>query len=427
MAASFEDSTEPCDVTSLNGVAVAVSIFIGQHGDAHGVRLIEARKAKDTSFEVLVIEVGVDLPQHPEIPIRHTERIAVAFDKTNGCPTVLALRPDFPDALHLNFSPAGWPASLCIDDRPWQEARLTWNPSNFIFRIRTWLAKAACGDLHDPVQPLEPLFYRDLIKIVFSEAAISDPAVASRLIAERVKDQNFLVTRHAPEEFTNPTGNGRIVVLPVYPPVQEMRGMRRAPSTLEQLKNELERMGVDLLAMLHENLREWVPNVDENKGILTANLVICVVAKVRNKQTGEVATDLKAFWTFGNSVGDVGVAIGDLFPGAGPPGGRRTAFVRNLTRDTSMSGGSIPLCSLDPVLNFDRATAVKISGSGEFVDTKVALIGAGSLGSHVAMFLAREGAMRWSIIDKDTFLPHNLARHVLRRKDLGPPMQEGWR
>jgi hypothetical protein len=47
------------------------------------------------------------------------------------------------------------------------------------------------------------------------------------------------------------------------------------------------------------------------------------------------------------------------------------------------------------------------------------LIGAGALGSQIALTAARGGYGRWTIIDEDFLLPHNLARHALGAYHLG--------
>lgn len=53
------------------------------------------------------------------------------------------------------------------------------------------------------------------------------------------------------------------------------------------------------------------------------------------------------------------------------------------------------------------------------------LIGAGSLGSQLAINLAREGRFRWTIVDQDSLLPHNLARHALHPVEVGVPKALG--
>lgn len=49
------------------------------------------------------------------------------------------------------------------------------------------------------------------------------------------------------------------------------------------------------------------------------------------------------------------------------------------------------------------------------------MIGSGAIGSHVAEYLAREGRYQWTIIDDDTLLPHNLARHTMTSAHVGVP------
>jgi hypothetical protein len=78
------------------------------------------------------------------------------FAAQGGQPRVFALRDDFPDTPHRKWTPQGAPCSLCVDDRPWPEAKLTYRPADLIRRIQLWLAKAARGELHDTAQPPDP-------------------------------------------------------------------------------------------------------------------------------------------------------------------------------------------------------------------------------------------------------------------------------
>ena len=94
--------------------------------DAAGLATpIEVRSDGDT--EIVVLEVATNSPQRPACPIQRQETVGVHFG-ADGRPTVLALRSDFPDTVHQNWMPEGFPASLCIDDRPWQDAKATYTP-----------------------------------------------------------------------------------------------------------------------------------------------------------------------------------------------------------------------------------------------------------------------------------------------------------
>ena len=69
----------------------------------------------------------------------------------------------------------------------------------------------------------------------------------------------------------------------------------------------------------------------------------------------------------------------------------------------------------------DRSPSLlgRLSGSKAVPnDTKVALVGCGSLGSKIAMHLARNGNGPFLLIDHDIFMPHNNARHALASTSL---------
>lgn len=58
-------------------------------------------------------------------------------------------------------------------------------------------------------------------------------------------------------------------------------------------------------------------------------------------------------------------------------------------------------------------------GHGALVARKVAVVGCGSLGSKLAVMLARAGVGKYLLIDADVMLPENLVRHDLDWRDMG--------
>ena len=70
-------------------------------------------------------------------------------------------------------------------------------------------------------------------------------------------------------------------------------------------------------------------------------------------------------------------------------------------------------------LGFDADLAAHLTGRQEADIRRVVLIGAGAIGSHVATCLAREGRFRWTVVDDDILLPHNLAGHTSSWADVG--------
>jgi hypothetical protein len=116
-------------------------------GDTQGYRFLDARRSVAGS-ETIVVQVHVDRPQRFVHALKAVETIALHFAGGERAPLVLALRDDFPDVPHTNPGHRSDPVSLCIDDRPWDEAKLNWTPSDFLVRIQVWLGKTARGELH---------------------------------------------------------------------------------------------------------------------------------------------------------------------------------------------------------------------------------------------------------------------------------------
>ena len=72
--------------------------------------LVEARVQNTESGreEILVVDVEPELPQDLVHDISSVERLSLAFCKNaQRCPVVTALRKDFPQVSHLNWTPAG--------------------------------------------------------------------------------------------------------------------------------------------------------------------------------------------------------------------------------------------------------------------------------------------------------------------------------
>ncbi len=55
----------------------------------------------------------------------------------------------------------GFPAGLCIDDRPWQDTKSFYTAAELMGRLSGWFEKACQGELHGAAQPLDPLFIPD--------------------------------------------------------------------------------------------------------------------------------------------------------------------------------------------------------------------------------------------------------------------------
>ena len=70
------------------------------------------------------------------------------------------------------------------------------------------------------------------------------------------------------------------------------------------------------------------------------------------------------------------------------------------------------VATIRPTFALSKRYARVLSGGGE-EDPAIVAVGAGALGSQIILNLARQGFGKWTIIDDDHLLPHNLVRHAL--------------
>lgn len=385
-------------------------------GAISGARVIGFRQDGDHS--AVPIEIDVERPQELAFPIKATEPLAVIFGRPDEQPRVLALREDFPDTPHQNWTPEGAPCSLCIDDRPWAEARLTSTAFDFVRRIQLWLAKAARGELHDPAQPLDPLFFHSWLSLVippsvFGEAGQEPPELVG---FTRQDNPGIILTARAAAAGGPRSGEARFLVLAFQAAPQAMSRLRHAPTTLMGLNAELSRCGIDLLKELKSRLATWAGMTQDDLRRLGSRLVILVAFPVQ-AGADRTVNDFRAFVT-PTSAGDIGVALGVLL--------KHPTQVGNRQAYTVAIGGNAPHADQIAVdaaevhfsLNRDLSAAI----AGRKADRRQAvLVGAGALGSQIGLNLAREGALSWIVLDQDILMPHNLARHGLLAADTGAP------
>lgn len=402
------------DLTAAPARGLASALAAGR---IHGATLAEIRR--DENCEAVRFDVDVERPQDLAYQIKGTEPIAVLFPFGGGRPSVLALRDDFPDTMHQNWSPQGAPCSLCVDDRPWAEARLTWTPAELVRQIQLWLAKAARGDLHDAAQPPDPLFFRSALTLVIPPSAVADDGAIPELAGYSRQDNlNVVFTHSAPASGKGNDGPCRLAVLYFKASPQRMTRLRRAPTALAGLAEELERCGIDLLGEIKTRVTAWAGVHDDNLRRLSSLLAIVVAFPVQDGE-GVSGNDVRAFLTF-EPAGEVGIALGVLFKN-GSGVGAQNSYVKVIGEPGTPRPDQVRIEPADVQFSFNREIASSLAGRPEVDRSRVMLIGAGSLGSQLALDLAREGAMSWTVVDQDFLMPHNLARHALLTSDIGAP------
>jgi Prokaryotic E2 family A/Prokaryotic homologs of the JAB domain/ThiF family len=386
-------------------------------GTISGVRIVEFRQ--DASNEAVRIDIDVERPQDLAYPIKATESVAIVFPLADEQPRVLALREDFPDTPHQNWTPEGAPCSLCIDDRPWAEAKLASTPADLVRRVQLWLAKAARGDLHDPAQPLDPLFFRSWLSLVIPPSALVASATEPAELVGFVRTDNpgIILTKRVPTSGKACPQEARFIVLPFQVAPQSMTRLRHAPTTLAGLESEMRRCGVDLIKELKSLLMAWAGMKQDDLRRLNSRLALLVVFPVQEDAEMSV-NDLRAFIT-GATAGEIGVALGILLKHMTQVGGKE-AYSIAIGAGNPAQADRIGIDPAEVHFSLNRDLAASVAGR-KADRRRTVLVGAGALGSQVAVDLAREGAFVWTVIDQDFLMPHNLARHALFFGDTGAP------
>lgn len=406
------------DVDEMQSPDAAALISFVQRHAADVACLVEVRMSGDQELVVLDFQTG--RPQDSEYPIKRVERIGVRFLAQGAMPLVFMLRPDFPDTEHQQLTIEGSPRAICIDDRPWGEARLTWTPAELVQRILSWFARAIRGELHDARQPIDPIFFGSHLHFLISRAMLDGADDRDLIGVYDSKHKQTLRVLPVQEHQGGLDNIDPVCVIAYRVKPERMTRMQFAPNNLASLALVLETRGIHLLDDLRTRLSAWVADGKAAAWRLNARFVVVVempIVSPRDEQ--QDGTDLRAY-VMSQSAGEVAVSLG--------------VALRSGTKDEGSYVGYVPaVVSADPNedavrevsidvaeihYEFDRKTATQLTGRIEEDFRHAVMVGAGAIGSHVSNGLVREGRFSWTVIDDDLLLPHNLARHTGRYTDV---------
>ncbi len=373
--------------------------------------------------EALVIDVECDaIPNRNPFGLRSPERMAIVVGAGGDKPpAVLALRKDFPAVMHLNATPAGEPRSLCLYFEPHRSVMRSWTAPKFLRRIQWWLLKTSQGALHAADQPLELPFFDTGWELVIPAdfdqlrqrgdlrffAAFIEPA--------HLRGTSTLMLQAAARGSAKVEGLG-IAIIDCPPIVQGSR--TDIPSTLGAAADELAGRGLDLAAMLRDNLSQQIqPNGEALKGaserfVVMLNVPVCREAGAPAERTQRLAL-LTAVGRLelGLRLGAYTRVDGRVFKDT-PIGGRAP------TEGDWRSLLTLPAAVLDAP---SRAAFRTLSATPNQGPDAAVLVGAGALGSELLNLWTRAGWGSWTIIDSDHVKPHNLARHSAFFNQIGQP------
>ncbi|TEB09361.1 ThiF family adenylyltransferase [Pelotomaculum propionicicum] len=386
-------------------------------GDLGFAGFVQCRRTDDKE-EVVVFDVEVELGQFSINKINEHERIAVMFYSDDGMePVILALRSDFPEVPHLYPSYSEYKTRLCLYQEPYSEIKLYWTPMRFLERIREWLALTAKGILHGEEQPLEPLLIGASGQIViplelFAEREIGAIEQLKLNLVRRDENNIFLTTQS--ETIPGETIPTHVVITSIGEP-QPHGIIRRLPKNVLELHEFMIKAQKDLLNELRTHITNWkLKNIQ--KEMLNAQLVILIALP---KTRGDSAPESLEFWAFmtDKNLEQIGLEIGIWGISNGNVG-----LLKPI--DDTKNGEKINILPLNIMFHFTRDTASRLNGIPQRENRSIVCIGLGALGSQVFMNLLRCGFGEWTLIDDDSLLPHNLARHALPGFAVGHPKAE---
>jgi Prokaryotic E2 family A len=164
-----------------------------------------------------------------------------------------------------------------VDDRHWDEARISWTPAEFLERISLWFCRAARGELHDPRQPLDPFFGASDYSFIFPRSALSGKNSTELAFFPSAADPRSLIG--VPVERVKNADKakiGRFTTVAYRVPHERMTRLRHAPSTFGSLVRALSSRGIDLIDDLRGRMKEWYGSKKTDAGRLASLLAIIV-------------------------------------------------------------------------------------------------------------------------------------------------------
>jgi hypothetical protein len=405
-----------CSTNEIEGDTAAALIGWIASGRDTALRLLECYKSGKSKLELLVVEIDVSLGQRrPANAVLESEKIGLVFG-VGTVPSVFPLRTDFPiEVPHLNIAMGEIPESLCLFDLPADEVLRILSPVMLIERTRWWLRETAHGRLHGDDQPLDPLFAGNAASVILPE--LSTELNGKPLVGFKRSNSD-----HAPILVENPIQAGRFGIPPdaprfsciimQTPPVAHGR-LRSFPCNMAELIEVYRQRDIDLVPALTQQFRAWLEN--ETDIVLFQNHCLLIVATPIERTPGQIEkTNIKGFFASCDAT-TLAEAVGAVISAEGKLARPIIELPPNLT--------NLQEITLEPAnihMPFGRRLALESSGLPvRETPQKVLLIGAGALGSQVAITAARSGIGEWEIVDPDHLLPHNFARHGSSKSAVG--------
>jgi integrative and conjugative element protein (TIGR02256 family) len=376
-------------------------------------RLIELRGLNNSLLgdsEILIVECSTDkVWSQNSVGILFREPLALRFFKNPACsPEVRALRSVFPVTLHQNHVTPGEPASLCLYFGPWSATSRSWTPERHLARIEWWLAEIANGTLHRSDQPPEQLYFESRHTFVLppdfeEKVGNKDWTLSVQVRTPKDSDRRVIVGTFKP--LAERDAAPRLACIALTLPTVHHGPVERFPIALGELHDQFERRGAPFVNAMFAEIQRVAEGTGLPAGADVVTLLVLSIPVVKD------AGDTPRIETRGFLI-----ALG-----LGPIGELAQVLHRmnNKYYKATLLNGAAPASEwrdiavelVEVVSPLTVSLAQRYSGVTNGGPNGL-IAGLGALGSEIANIWARQGWGRWSYIDPDLLLPHNLARHA---------------
>jgi len=383
-------------------LAIGFVQAVRKHRYARLRRVLKCDDAEGVEFDL-----DTELPQRPAADIRGVERILVCFDPNpNKPPQALPLRRGFPtELLHLNLTARGEPRSLCLFSEDYRDVAGFVTPELLLRRVASWLRRAALDELHLPGQLLEP-FLLCTTQVIFDPLVFNGVPDGHVLMLVGLSDKPYPVLRVQPVPLDRQADtSARFVVLPLSADPWHARMIHTTPGSVADIHCLLYPLGIDLTEKLRAATIALM-DAPAHDTLMQCNWMILLELPKSRVQRGAVET--YEYWAF-----FVLEAIGGLRTKLDLCEKRNGCWGRVLQRKAARDLDKVAVEAVRPIPALTRQAANLLAGVKRQKTLDIAAVGAGAIGSHIVMNLARQGIGKWVIIDEDQLLPHNNTRHAL--------------
>ncbi|KJG19413.1 hypothetical protein UB37_18480 [Photobacterium iliopiscarium] len=381
--------------------------------------LIDVRARVNSGQKAEFISVDIcndDVPSRNSVGICYKERIVYIFTKEGELPLTFALRKGFPITMHQNSPSEDAAKSLCLYLDPTDVVAASWTAEKHLKRTTWWLTQAALGKLHHDDQGIEQLFFNPSSTIILPYDYDHESNHGQQLNAvmynkkDTIEEGTFIVTNWKRQSLSR---HGALInVVTIITPSIVHGVVNRNVNTISKLNELLKPLGVEIIDLIRQQLLEIISSSSYRLDVNTTVFILTFPMQ-RSPDSPVETRQTMAIMAF-QSLAELAVMF-DVTD-------ETTKYLR-----TNANGKLLPICNDNVDLNIEFMECLKETSAKErrlqsgIIKSfgKGAIIGAGALGGALVDFWAKAGWGSWTVVDNDSFRPHNFTRHVIPSSAVG--------